>query len=63
MAPAGCCRMQVGASSPRTLIEGRVIVFDDSWEHQAWADAERMVLIVDVPRQVRHKAQQPGGEK
>ena len=34
---------------PRTLVEGRVLVFDDEL-HQAYADADRMVLIVDVPR-------------
>ena len=50
IAPAGCCRLQVGPSNPRTLVEGEVLVFDDSWEHQAYADADRMVLIVDVPR-------------
>ena len=50
VAPPGCCRLQVGAGPPRELVEGRALVFDDSWEHQAWADANRMVLIVDVPR-------------
>ena len=50
VAPPGCCRLQVGPGAPRELVEGRVIVFDDSWEHQAWADTDRMVLIVDVPR-------------
>ena len=50
VAPPGCCRLQVGPAAPRTLVEGKVIVFDDSWEHQAFADADRMVLILDVPR-------------
>lgn len=55
IAPPGCCRLQVGPMEPRELIEGRVIVFDDSWEHQAFADSDRMVLIVDVPRADRRK--------
>ena len=50
VAPRGCCRLQAGSGPPRELVEGKVLVFDDSWEHQAWADADRMVLIVDVPR-------------
>ena len=50
LAPKGCCRLQVGPAPPRELVEGRVVVFDDSWEHQAFSDTDRMVLIVDVPR-------------
>jgi len=50
IAPPGCCHLQVGPTAPRALVEGKVLVFDDSWEHQAWAGADRMVLIVDVPR-------------
>ena len=47
VAPQGCCKLQVGPET-RSLEEGRVLVFDDSWEHQAWTDAHRVVLIVDV---------------
>ena len=46
----GSARLRV-ANEVRTLEEGRCIVFDDSFEHEAWnddEDASRLVLIVDV---------------
>ena len=58
IAPAGCCQLQVGPHAARELIEGRVLCFDDGWEHQAWADADRLVLIVDVYRRSTQLATQ-----
>ena len=34
IAPRGCCRLQVGPAAPREMVEGKVVIFDDSWEHQ-----------------------------
>jgi len=43
------CRIRVGDET-RNWEEGKVLVFDDSFEHEAWNDAElpRVVLIFDV---------------
>jgi Aspartyl/Asparaginyl beta-hydroxylase len=47
--PEGDCGIRVGDES-RGWVEGRCIVFDDSFDHEAWnrTDAERIVLIVDL---------------
>eukprot|EP00501_MAST-03F_sp_TOSAG23-6_P001324 GSMAST32.ASY1.ANO1.1372.1 assembled CDS len=46
---AGKCRIRVGSES-RNFIEGKVIVFDDSFEHEAWNDTSesRINLIFDI---------------
>ncbi|KAK2160180.1 hypothetical protein LSH36_138g01049 [Paralvinella palmiformis] len=47
--PKGCCRIRV-VDDTRTWEEGKVIVFDDSFEHEVWHDGSklRLVLIVDI---------------
>jgi len=44
------CRIQVGAEKTRTWKEGKVLAFDDSFQHEVWqeANAPRLVLIVDM---------------
>lgn len=43
------CRLRVGDET-RASVEGRVVVFDDSFEHEAWNDSKksRVVLIFDI---------------
>jgi aspartate beta-hydroxylase len=43
------CALQVGGET-HTWQEGRVVVFDDTYEHDAWnrSDELRVVLIVDL---------------
>eukprot|EP00095_Tigriopus_kingsejongensis_P011332 maker-scaffold195_size270011-snap-gene-1.14 protein:Tk11332 transcript:maker-scaffold195_size270011-snap-gene-1.14-mRNA-1 annotation:"aspartyl asparaginyl beta-hydroxylase-like" len=38
------------ANDNLTWVEGRIIVFDDSFDHEVWheADGDRIVLIVDL---------------
>ena len=48
--PEGQCRLRV-AGETRVVEEGRCLVFDDSFEHEAWNDdpgTTRIVLILDV---------------
>ncbi|MFD6163273.1 aspartyl/asparaginyl beta-hydroxylase domain-containing protein [Nocardia sp. NPDC060256] len=47
--PAGDCAIEVGGTT-RRWAEGRCLLFDDSFEHQAWnyGDGDRIVLVVDV---------------
>ena len=47
--PKGDCAIRVQDESRRWR-EGRCLVFDDSYEHEAWnhADSDRIVLIVDL---------------
>jgi hypothetical protein len=47
--PDGDCAIRVGNHSERWT-EGRCLVFDDSFEHEAWnhTNDDRIVLIVDV---------------
>lgn len=47
--PDGDCAIRVGDET-RGWTEGRCIVFDDRFEHEAWnhADSDRLVLIVDL---------------
>ena len=48
-APTNGRSIRVG-DEVRTWVEGRCLLFDDSFEHEVWndADEERLVLIVDV---------------
>jgi hypothetical protein len=48
--PAGC-RLRVGAET-RDVIEGQAMIFDDSFEHEAWNDGEavRAVLLFEIWR-------------
>jgi aspartate beta-hydroxylase len=45
------CAMRVGAET-RPWVEGKITLFDDSVEHEAWnnSDATRVVLLFDVAR-------------
>jgi aspartyl/asparaginyl beta-hydroxylase (cupin superfamily) len=47
--PDGDCAIRVGGQ-PRRWDEGRCLVFDDSYDHEAWnhTGADRIVLIVDL---------------
>ena len=49
--PERACALRVGDEA-RAWREGEVLVFDDSFDHEAWVDAraagERVVLMVDV---------------
>jgi aspartyl/asparaginyl beta-hydroxylase (cupin superfamily) len=47
--PDGDCAIRVGEETRRWQA-GRCLVFDDHFEHEAWnhADADRVVLIVDI---------------
>jgi beta-hydroxylase len=49
--PPGACRIRVGEET-RTWEEGRSLVFDDVFEHEAWNDSDgvRVVLFVDFVR-------------
>ena len=42
-------RLRVGTQE-RTWEEGKVLVFDDSWEHEVWHNGNdyRLILIIDV---------------
>ena len=48
--PAGDCAMRVGNGPARPWVEGEVLLFDDSFEHEVWNDTEaaRLVLIIDL---------------
>lgn len=48
--PAGC-RLRVGAKT-REVAEGQAMIFDDSFEHEAWndGDAVRAVLLFEIWR-------------
>ena len=50
LVPEGDCMMRVGNDPPRKWIEGKVCLFDDSFEHEVWnsTDKPRLVLIVDL---------------
>ena len=47
--PAGDCRLRI-AGETRSWVEGKCVVFDDTFEHEAWnfTDLPRTVLIVDL---------------
>ncbi|KAL1519272.1 hypothetical protein AB1Y20_022801 [Prymnesium parvum] len=48
--PEGECKMGVGSGPPRAWAEGKVLLFDDSFEHYVFnhTDRPRLVLIVDM---------------
>jgi aspartyl/asparaginyl beta-hydroxylase (cupin superfamily) len=52
--PAGAARIRVG-NETRAWAEGESLVFDDSYNHEAWndADGDRVVLFLDVVRPCR----------
>jgi len=49
--PAEACRIRVG-NDIRNWAEGETLVFDDTWEHEAWneTDGTRVVLFIDFIR-------------
>ncbi len=51
------CAIRVG-SEIRHWEEGRVMIFDDVFEHEAWnrTDGTRAVLLIDVMRPMRFPA-------
>ncbi|WP_406817912.1 aspartyl/asparaginyl beta-hydroxylase domain-containing protein [Mycobacterium sp. M23085] len=55
--PAEMCAIRVG-SQTRHWEEGRVMIFDDTYEHEAWnrTDGVRVVLFVDIMRPMRFPA-------
>lgn len=55
--PADECGIRVG-SQTRHWEEGRVMIFDDTFEHEAWnrTDGVRVVLFVDIVRPMRFPA-------
>jgi ornithine lipid ester-linked acyl 2-hydroxylase len=55
--PAELCAIRVG-SQTRHWEEGRVMIFDDTFEHEAWnrTDGVRVVLFVDIMRPMRFPA-------
>ena len=55
--PPGACRIRVGDET-RVWEEGRSLVFDDVFEHEAWNDSDgvRVVLFVDFVRPLRTPA-------
>ena len=55
--PADICAIRVG-SQIRHWQEGRVMIFDDTFEHEAWnrTDGLRVVLFVDFMRPMRFPA-------
>ncbi|ORB61083.1 aspartyl beta-hydroxylase [Mycolicibacterium tusciae] len=55
--PTEMCAIRVG-SETRHWEEGRVMIFDDTFEHEAWnrTDGVRVVLFVDIMRPMRFPA-------
>jgi ornithine lipid ester-linked acyl 2-hydroxylase len=55
--PAEMCAIRVG-SQTRHWQEGRVMIFDDTFEHEAWnrTDGVRVILFVDIMRPLRFPA-------
>jgi len=49
--PLEGCRIRVG-NDIRNWAEGETLVFDDTWEHEAWNDTDgtRVVLFIDFKR-------------
>jgi aspartyl/asparaginyl beta-hydroxylase (cupin superfamily) len=52
--PADRCGIRVG-DQVRHWVEGESLVFDDTYEHEAWnhTDGERVVLFLDIKRPLR----------
>jgi beta-hydroxylase len=55
--PAEMCAIRVG-SQTRHWQEGRVMIFDDVFQHEAWnrTDALQVILFVDIMRPMRFPA-------
>jgi beta-hydroxylase len=55
--PAEKCGIRVG-SEIRHWQEGRIMIFDDTFQHEAWNDTDkyRVVLFVDIVRPMRFPA-------
>jgi ornithine lipid ester-linked acyl 2-hydroxylase len=55
--PAEMCAIRVG-SQVRHWQEGRAMIFDDTFEHEAWnrTDGVRVILFVDIMRPMRFPA-------
>jgi ornithine lipid ester-linked acyl 2-hydroxylase len=55
--PRERCRIRVG-DEYASWNEGKVLVFDDTYEHEVWNDTEgvRVVLFLDVVRPLRFPA-------
>jgi aspartyl/asparaginyl beta-hydroxylase (cupin superfamily) len=55
--PAQACGIRVG-DQVRHWHEGQSLVFDDTYEHEAWndSDGERVVLFLDIKRPLRPPA-------
>jgi aspartyl/asparaginyl beta-hydroxylase (cupin superfamily) len=55
--PADRCGIRV-ADQVRHWVEGESLVFDDTYEHEAWnhTDGERVVLFLDIRRPLRQPA-------
>ena len=55
--PREACGIRVGGQT-RHWTEGTSLVFDDTYEHEAWndTDSERVVLFLDVKRPLRQPA-------
>jgi beta-hydroxylase len=55
--PADKCAIRVGAET-RHWQEGKVMIFDDTFDHEAWNDTDRprVVLFVDILRPTRFPA-------
>jgi len=55
--PAELCAIRVG-SQTRNWQEGKVMIFDDTFEHEAWnrTDGVRVILFVDIMRPMRFPA-------
>lgn len=55
--PAEMCEIRVG-SQIRHWQEGRVMIFDDTFEHEVWnrTDGVRVILFVDIMRPMRFPA-------
>ncbi|MEX2319662.1 MAG: aspartyl/asparaginyl beta-hydroxylase domain-containing protein [Bauldia sp.] len=55
--PADKCGIRVGAET-RHWQEGKVMIFDDTFDHEAWNDTDRprVVLFVDILRPTRFPA-------
>ena len=57
--PREACRLRVGGEYAN-WDEGKSLLFDDSYEHEAWndTDGERVVLFMDVVRPLKSPVRQ-----
>lgn len=51
LVPENCGALRVG-NEERPWVEGKMLIFDDSMEHEAWntSDEERVVLLFEIWR-------------